>query len=132
MSKVTIFMSTRLVLALAVTVVMLLGLMSWTAVAYAQNRPNDVQYGSPTESGEAAIERSGNSATTGSAGGSGYEGSAGGSGYEGSAGGSGYRGSAGVAGVLPATGGPLLQLAALGTLALASTGLLVLRHHNRR
>lgn len=119
MSKVAT-VSIRLVISLIVTLTIL---TSWTAVAHAQQRPHDVQYGSPTATGEAAIERSGYAGTAGSAGGTGYVGSASGTGT---------ASYAGVASVLPATGGPLLQLAALGTLALASTGLLVLRLHSRR
>ncbi len=103
MSKsTTTSVSIRLVLALTVTLAML---VSWTAVANAQQTSADVQYGSPTAAGVAAIASSG---------------------------GTGNAGYVGATGVLPATGGPLLQLAALGTLALASTGLLVLRHHSRR
>ncbi len=128
MSKVTT-VSIRLVISLIVTLTIL---SSWTAVAHAQQRPHDVQYGSPTATGEAAIESSGYSGTAGSAGGTGTADSASGTGTADSASGTGTASSAGVAGVLPATGGPLLQLAALGTLALASTGLLVLRFHSRR
>jgi hypothetical protein len=121
MSKgTTTTVSIRLVLALTVTLAMLL---SWTAVANAQRTSADVQYGSPTAAGEAAIASSGDPASAGYVGGTGTEGYVGGTGTE---------GYVGATGVLPATGGPLLQLAALGTLALASTGLLVLRHHSRR
>ncbi len=112
MSKsTTTSVSIRLVLALTVTLAML---VSWTAVANAQQTSADVQYGSPTAAGVAAIASAGEPASAG---------------YVGGTGTAGY---VGATGVLPATGGPLLQLAALGTLALASTGLLVLRHHSRR
>lgn len=91
----------RVIILMVVTLVMVL---SWTGNADAQTS-RAAQYGSPTAAGEAAIM---------------------GSGIDSSA-----AGSAGVGEVLPSTGGPLLQLCALGAFTLASTGLLVLRSNSR-
>jgi hypothetical protein len=122
-------------------IVMLTIMLSWTVVAYAQQMSSDKQYGSPTAAGESAIAGSGGSDATGSwhaTGGSDATGSwhaTGGSDATGSwhaTDGPDATGSAGMTGVLPSTGGPLLQLAALGTLALASTGLFMLQLHSRR
>jgi len=49
-----------------------------------------------------------------------------------SGGGGGTETGAGIGEVLPATGGPLLPLVAIGTFALGTTGLLVLRRADRR
>lgn len=84
----------------------------WATAAQAQS-PSDVQYGSPTESGTAAVSSA--DFPTGES-------------SEGYTGG----GPAGaLSGVLPATGGSQLFVFALGTLALGATGLLVLRHIGR-
>jgi hypothetical protein len=88
---------------------MLTVLLTWTTVAYAQTS-NDAQYGSPTASGEAAIAEAGVSSAASSASAS----------------------ASASPGVLPSTGGPLVQLVALGAFAAASTGLLVLRLHGSR
>ena len=92
-------------------------LLSWTAAAHAQTS-REAQHGSPTASGEAAIMGSDLSATAGSA--------------SARSAASATAGYAGITGVLPATGGPLVQLVALGAVALTSTGLLVLRLGNSR
>lgn len=86
----------------------------WATAAQAQS-PSDVQYGSPTASGTAAV-----SSADFSPSGSSAESSTG-------------RGSAGtLSGVLPATGGSQFFGFALGTVALgATTGLLVLRRLGR-
>lgn len=73
------------------------------SVVYAQT-PGDVQYDKPTASGEAAIKASDAK----------------------------LKESVGVSGMLPATGGPLLALVALGAAALGSTSLLAIRYSKRR
>jgi hypothetical protein len=102
-----VVLNVRLTLLVVVMLTMLLG---WTAAAHAQSS-RDAQYRSPTASGEAAIaasDLSGSASASSSAG-----------------------ASASASGVLPSTGGPALQLAVLGGIALTSTGLLILRHNSR-
>ena len=86
-----------------VPLVLALVLILWSATAHAQT-PTEAQYGDPTATSSGNIVTSSASAAGG------------GSSAE----------------VLPATGGPLLSLGALGILALSATGLLVLREVGRR
>ena len=94
-----------LVLALAMALV-----LGWSATANAQTS-SDSQYGDPMSSGQEAIESSSTASGSGAAS---------------------DPGSVAAAGVLPDTGGSVLPFLALGTLALSSTGLLMLRHNSRR
>ncbi len=115
MSKIVLsHRNARLVFLALVTLTA--ALLSWTATAHAQTS-RGAQYDSPTATGQAAIAASDlSSARAGSAG------------VSSSA--TGVRN--GLTGVLPSTGGPLVQLIAVGAIALSSTGLLVLRHNSRR
>jgi LPXTG-motif cell wall-anchored protein len=90
--------------ALLSLILMLVLVLSWAAVAQAQD-PFAAQYGNPAAAGEAAIMSAGVSG-----------------------GGGGTQAAAGVpTGILPSTGGSLLPFVALGLLALSSAGLLAIR-----
>lgn len=78
--------------------------LGWSATANAQTS-FEGQYGDPMASGQEAIESSGAASGTGSV---------------------------AAAGALPDTGGSMFPFFALGTLALSTTGLLMLRHNGRR
>lgn len=115
-----------LTLALVLTLV-----FGWTALAHAQTS-FEGQYGSPTASGEDAIEAS-TDASGGAPAASGGSALTASGGVEPSPGGSGSASSSGsssLIAVLPDTGGPLLPLLALGTLALGFAGTLALRRLN--
>lgn len=87
-----------------------LGLI-WAGVAHAQDSFGD-QYGSPVDSGEAAIESTDSAATATAAA---------------------TSASGGITtGVLPLTGGPLLPFVALGMLSLSTIGLLAFRRSGRQ
>ena len=106
---------TRVAVSLAVTLALILG---WAVPAMQAQSAFEGQYGSPTASPEAVLEEASGPA------GSGYSpagGSGGGADLQ-----SGSWGSS-VGGVLPETGGPILQLLALGIAVLSGALLLALR-----
>ncbi len=114
--------SVRKVVALVLTLALVFG---WSAIAFAQTS-SEAQYGSPTETaaGNPAVA-GGTEAKIGSA--EAKAGEAEAKVAEAKAKAEGAK-----AKVLPATGGPLLPLVALGALALGATGMLVLRQVGRR
>lgn len=94
----------------------LLSVLVWGGVAHAQDSFGD-QYGSPVDSGEAAIESAEPSASAASASASAASASA-----------TAATASGGItSGVLPLTGGPVLPVLALGLLCLSTGGLLASR-----
>lgn len=97
----------------------LLSVLVWGGVAHAQDSFGD-QYGSPVDSGEAAIESAESSASDASASAASASAS--------SASATAATATGGItSGILPLTGGPMLPVLALGLLCLSTGGLLASR-----
>ena len=103
----------------------LLSVLVWGGAAHAQDSFGD-QYGSPVDSGEAAIESAESSAPDASASAA-SDASASASGASASAAAATTASGGITSGILPLTGGPLLPVLALGLLCLSTGGLLASR-----